>query len=138
MSLSFTSIEIEGEWASSSQNKRTLGGGDGGGGALKQTRTNKGGGASKLGNLERTYFLNVPKSDIFEKLWAEILFKIQLHIEKFSQEFDLGTRLSWVSLIELTCNLQSHIWHKQFVSRDQYKIRRLSIQIRNLQNAITV
>ena len=42
---------------SSSQNKRTLGlGGRGGGGTQKQTRANKGGGGSKLGNLERTYF----------------------------------------------------------------------------------
>ena len=39
---------------SSSQNKRTLG--LGGRGTQKQTRGNKGGGGSKLGNLERTYF----------------------------------------------------------------------------------
>ena len=55
-SLNFTSIEIEGERVSSSQNERTLGGG----GARKQTRANKGEGeGSNLGNFERTYFLNV-------------------------------------------------------------------------------
>ena len=43
---------------SSSQNERTLG--ERGGGARKLTRANKGRGGSKLGNLERTYFLNVP------------------------------------------------------------------------------
>ena len=49
---------------SSSQNERTLGegeGGAGGGVARKRTKANKGGeGESKLGNPERTYFLNVP------------------------------------------------------------------------------
>ena len=34
------------------------------------------------------------KSETFEKLWAEILFKFQSHTEKFSHEFDLGPGLS--------------------------------------------
>ena len=61
-SLNFTSIEIERERGSSRQNKRTMGGCGQGVGARKQTRTNKRGGkgVSKLGNLERTYCLNVP------------------------------------------------------------------------------
>ena len=49
----------------SSQNECTLGGG--GGGARKMNEDEQGGGGgggggrvSKLGNLERTYFLNVP------------------------------------------------------------------------------
>ena len=45
----------------SSQNECTLGGG--GGGARKMNKDEQGGGGgrvSKLGNLERTYFLNVP------------------------------------------------------------------------------
>ena len=62
-SLNFTSIEIEGERVSSSQKERTYGGRGGGGGGC--SKTNKGkqgerGGGSKPGNLERTYFLNVP------------------------------------------------------------------------------
>ena len=65
LSLNFTSIEIEGERVTSIQKERTLVGGGGGGGgcAQKRTRVNKeeeGGSGSKLGNLERTYFLNVP------------------------------------------------------------------------------
>ena len=52
-SLNFISIEIEGERVSSSQNERTLGG--------ERGCSNKvGREGSKLGNLERTYFLNVP------------------------------------------------------------------------------
>ena len=58
-SLNFTSIEIEGERVSSSQNEGTLvvvGGGE--------LKTNKGKQrereGSKLGNLEQTYLLNVP------------------------------------------------------------------------------
>ena len=46
-SLNFTSIETEGEKVSSSQNERTLG-------------WSGGWGASKFGDFERTYFLNVP------------------------------------------------------------------------------
>ena len=44
------------------QNVRSLRRGGGGGASLKseQKRTGGGGGGSKLGNLERTYFLNVP------------------------------------------------------------------------------
>ena len=50
---------------SSSQNERTLGEGEGGGGGGRCcSKTNKGEqggeGESKLGNPERTYFLNVP------------------------------------------------------------------------------
>ena len=47
---------------SSKQNERTL---RGRGGPRKRTRMKKGGGGggSKLGNHERTYFLNVPKKD---------------------------------------------------------------------------
>ena len=65
-SLNFKSIEIEGERVSSSQNERPLWGvgGEGGGRVLKnehgQTRGEKGGGVSKLENLEQTYFLDVP------------------------------------------------------------------------------
>ena len=62
-SLHFRSIEIqiEGERVSSSQNERAFGGGV----ARKRARAKRGGGGgrwSKLGNLERTYFLNVPMS----------------------------------------------------------------------------
>ena len=58
-SLNFISIKFEGERVSSSKNKHTLGGMKG---APKRTRTKKevGKGRSKLGNLEQTYFLNVP------------------------------------------------------------------------------
>ena len=62
-SLNFRSIEIEGERVSSSQNKRTLwgpGGGEEREGARKRTRAKRGEKGSKLGDLERTYFLNVP------------------------------------------------------------------------------
>ena len=52
-SLNFTSIEIEVESVSSSQNKHTLGGE---GGARKQTRVKKGEGGQNSGNLsERTF-----------------------------------------------------------------------------------
>ena len=60
-SLNFTSIEIEGERVSSSQNKRTLTRGRVRGVYSKTNKGEQGGrGESKLGNLERTYFLNVP------------------------------------------------------------------------------
>ena len=63
-SLNFRSIEIEGERVSSNQNKRTLWGpGEGGEereGARKRTRAKRGEKGSKLGDLERTYFLNIP------------------------------------------------------------------------------
>ena len=64
-SLNFTSIESEGKRVSSSQSESTLWGG----GTRKRTRANNGesgdwGGGerfgSKLGNLQRTHFLNVP------------------------------------------------------------------------------
>ena len=56
-SLNLISREIKGERGSSSLNLRPLGGG----GARKRTRANKrGGGESKLGNLEQMYFLNAP------------------------------------------------------------------------------
>ena len=59
-SLNFPSKKIEGERVGSSQNERTLEGA----GTRKRTRANKvergGGGRSKLGNLERTFFVNVP------------------------------------------------------------------------------
>ena len=48
-SLNFTSIEIEGERVSSSQNERTLGGWRDAGGARKGTRANKGGGEGGRG-----------------------------------------------------------------------------------------
>ena len=58
-SLNFISIKFEGGRVSSSKNKHTLGGDE------RCSKTNKdkeggGGGRSKLGNLEQTYFLNVP------------------------------------------------------------------------------
>ena len=53
-SLIFTRIKIEGERLSASQNERILGRE----GAWKQTKANKGGGGSELGNLEQMYFLN--------------------------------------------------------------------------------
>ena len=51
---------------SSSQNERTLGGGRKEGEVLKneQGQTRREGGRSKLGNLERTYFLNVPLGNV--------------------------------------------------------------------------
>ena len=49
------------------------------------------------------------KSETFEKLWAEILFKFQWHTEKFSLEFDLSPRLRSMSPLKLIYNLQSHI-----------------------------
>ena len=55
-SLNFTSIEIEGERVSSSQNEPALAGGE----FSKRSNAEQGGLGSKLGNLERTYFLNVP------------------------------------------------------------------------------
>ena len=91
-SLNFSSIEIEGERVSSSQNKRTLGGG----GVLEnekgQTRGEEG---SKLGNLERTYFLTVPlwnlTRSIFllqkRSLWSEIPGSIIPDWKVFSVEF---------------------------------------------------
>ena len=48
------------------------------------------------------------KSQICEKLWAEILFKFQLHAEKLPKEFDLGPGLSSMSPLKLICNSQSH------------------------------
>ena len=78
-SVNFTSIEIEGERVSSSQNERNLGGWGGGGGGRGGKRKGGGGargggggggeglekeqggrGGSKLRNLKRTCFLNVP------------------------------------------------------------------------------
>ena len=63
-SLNFTSIETEGERGSSSQSESTLWGG----GTRTRTRANNGESGdwegerfgSKLGNLQRTHFLNVP------------------------------------------------------------------------------
>ena len=37
------------------------------------------------------------KSEICEKLWAEILLKLIWHTQKFSKEFDLGPGLSSMS-----------------------------------------
>ena len=34
------------------------------------------------------------KSETFEKLWADMQFKLQRHTEKFSQKFDFGPGLS--------------------------------------------
>ena len=69
-SLNFTGIEIEGERVSSCQNERTLRWGGGGGvggregrkgsGLEKELERTRGEKWSKLGDLERTYFLNVP------------------------------------------------------------------------------
>ena len=69
-SLNFTSVEIEGERVSSSQNKRTLkGGGRVGGCARKQTRVNKVGEREgvKTWDLEQTYFLNVFLTKFFDQ-----------------------------------------------------------------------
>ena len=61
-SLYFTSIEIEGKRVNSSQNERTLGAeGKGYLKTRKGEQVNKEGQGSKLGSLERTYFLNVLK-----------------------------------------------------------------------------
>ena len=74
-SLNLTSIEIELERVSSSQNKCTLGGE----GARKQTMANKGGGrGSKLGNFEWTYFLNV-----------SLYKRFQWNLPRFSLFFDI-------------------------------------------------
>ena len=48
------------------------------------------------------------KSETFEKLWDEMLFKFRRHTEKFSQEIDFGPGLSSMSPLKLICNLQSH------------------------------
>ena len=41
------------------------------------------------------------KSETFEILWAEILFKFEWHTERFSQEFDLDPGLSSMSSLQL-------------------------------------
>ena len=54
---------------SSNQNEHTLEEGGGGReGCSKTNKGEKGGGESKLGNLERTYFLNVPLVNYICKL----------------------------------------------------------------------
>ena len=57
LSLNFSSIEIEGERVSSSQNERTLWGG---GGSKMNKDEKEGERGSNLGDFERTYFLNIP------------------------------------------------------------------------------
>ena len=63
-SLNFKSLEIERERVSSIQNERNS---KGRRCVRKRTRANMGGaGGSKLGNLERTYFLNLPFTNVVE------------------------------------------------------------------------
>ena len=50
------------------------------------------------------------KIETVEKLWAEILLKVQRSTEKLSQVFDLGPRLVSMFLLKQICNLRSHIY----------------------------
>ena len=109
-SVNFTTIEIEGERLSSSQNKRTLGGE---GQCSKTNKGKQGGGCSKLGDYEQTYFLNVPLWVELETNGGVIFITILLHFHYFissetantqkSEVFLLGISLGNVNASVVTC-----------------------------------